>query len=524
MDIVNKRETITEQYEYDIERFKSFEYSYDEVINIKTEHELSKEEWEKYTNNIDIFITTYNKANEKFNEVTVLFFTNLINNAITGLKALYSKHKEIFVYFDRKRLTEDLKFLNDVYDNFRNDYNISCYYKDSNNDIFLQNKIYEDKYTKRENKLFISNLVDYIYGVEDIFFDTDKLENEDNDVSDDDKKKYAEIIFSTEKNLFINQDVVRHTLLFLTIQLIRMIHLFLKQIDDEELFVLPPTFYAPLFEKEIELFKKKEDEDDFGYYDEVVYDVIYRLEKSKGLNLLTDATFTKVWDYYSNKLEEQELGQLWDKVLNVKGDFARHIFVNGCKFEDFFEFIKCYLALEYLKESKEKFNKGNFNLEKEKPIRKRDKFFVEGERIGNQTVIIIKITDMIMNSCILKHKHSKKEIFDLMSIILRENDKDDIEIKIQKEQLWDDFFNIKTKYVGNGVKLKSFMYILGALSYNQFIIDSPIEIVRKLFPNRTKAEIETLRTYIQTAKSQRDLCRFVKQSISKFKSKLAENQ
>ena len=57
MDLENKRETITEQYKYDIQRFPQFHSLYDE-ISFESEHNNANEEWERYTSSIELIKNT----------------------------------------------------------------------------------------------------------------------------------------------------------------------------------------------------------------------------------------------------------------------------------------------------------------------------------------------------------------------------------------------------------------------------------------------------------------------------------
>lgn len=518
MDLENKCETITEQYKHDIQRFSQFHSEYDE-ISFESEHNNANEEWKRYTSSIELIKALDDHYGYLSEDVKGVYCIELLNNALTALRNFYCFHKTILVDFDRKRLDNDLLDLQLLYRFQHNEVIDFQVFEYSEENIEKTLSGYDNLLIKGKTK-FGSNLKEYIYSTDTVsLFKFDQLEDEDYGLTDEMKDRFADVFFKIKKDIYRSGQIITQVQHILLMQLIRMIRMFIYQIENAEEEPEPPVFYEPLFEKEIELFKQKDERIEFSAYDEVVSDVIFRLEKAKGLNVLSDQAFDKVWDYYTQKLNDTELGRLWDEVANEKGLFALSLYKTGCKYKDLLEYFKVYFALEYLKESKVEFEKGHFSLEKRKPVRKRDKYFAENEVMNRKTTIIINIADFLKSEDHVKifgKTYNQCQLYKLFYKILC-GETTNKRYKQEQNKLWNDFLKLQTSYNEGGIKLNPLTEILGAMASINIIESSPTNLSKILFSHRGGKDVNTLRSYIQMGKKNSVLAEWIKEVIDIIK-------
>lgn len=517
MDLDNIRETITEQYEHDIKRFSLFHSHYDE-ISFESEHDNANKEWKRFTSSIELIKALDDYHGGISEDIKGVYCIDVLNDAIIALRNFYCFHKTILVDFDRKRLDDDLYDLQLLY-RFQHEEVLDFQtYEYSEN---IKRKLSEfDDIAIKEKAKFGSNLKEDIYSTDTVsLFKFDQIEDYDDDWSDEMKDKFTDVFFKIRKDIYRSGLLVTNAHQILLMQLIRMIRMFIYQIENAEDSPEPPIFYEPLFEKEIQLFKQKDERIEFSAYDGVVSEVIFRLDKAKGLNTLSNQAFDKVWDYYTQKLGETKLGKLWDEVANEKGLFALLLYKTGCKYDDLREFFKGYFALEFLKEAKDDYDKGQFSLEKRKPVRKRDKFFAEEEDRNKKVTIITNITDFLKAEDHLKifvkpFNPIKIHNFFYRLLCGEANNK---KYKQEQNKLWSDFFYQSTNYTEKGVKLNPLTEILGAMASQGIIESSPTKLSKILFSNRGEKDVKTLRSYIQAGKKNSVLADWIKEVISTIK-------
>lgn len=367
MDFENLKSNVIEEYADDITRFFPDGFSV-----AKPENGMYEEIMEKsamcYTDYLDAFEpfdylydtrTLEGMCHELTDSYSLLYYVNKVEDCIRSFIAFYCYHKSYFVDLHIDEVKKNMTIIERILGGLQEE----CNFLDYSASVDKKSKFKYNHIAERIKDIEEHSTI-YVYGVHSIGEVVEPNNGIpptrlDLDVPAKDYESWAnEGVGKMMRSSKKQRDQLMAALGILFLQLFRLHHLFLVQMDEAEI-IEEDDFFTPLFKNVSILFEGSKSQK------LARNKMMHKLNKAKGYGgSLNQMVLEEVWKDYSTSMLETRVGKIWDDCAGDANEFSRTLFMKGCTEEELTEFLGSVYCMYYLEHPEESNRTKGIELQK----------------------------------------------------------------------------------------------------------------------------------------------------------------
>lgn len=355
MDLENLKSNVIEEYADDITRFFPGGFSvakpsigaYEEIME---KCEMSYDDYQDAFHPFDYLYNT--RSLEGMCQIltdsySLLYYVNKVEECIHRFMAFYCFHKSYFVDLHLDEIKENVNIIERILGGLQNQCNLLDYSASID-------KKYKSKYDHIAERIkdIEEHSTMFVYGVHSMGEVVEPNNGipptrYDLDVPAKDFESWAsEGVSKMMKSSKKQRDQLMAALGILFLQLLRLHHLFLGQMDDAE-FIEQEEFFTPLFKNVSILFEGSRQQK------LARNKMVHKLNKARGYAPISQQVIEEVWKDYNASLLKTRVGKIWDDCAEDMNEFSRTLFMKGCTEEELTEFLGAIYCMYYLEHPEE---------------------------------------------------------------------------------------------------------------------------------------------------------------------------